>query len=271
MWHPLFSAALRHPDLLAEHAANYGALVREELATATHGVVARLIAGAVAAVSALTALCLTGTAIMLGVLGLTWFLRPMLRRKAQAKGLIAEAGIAMKTLASLPLASRQKVQLIQVGDEKILIGVTPENVTFLTAIGRHQAAMASVPAFAQPNNFARMLTERPAADKRPIPPPVLKNVEGNDPETLAATRVPSTPAAPTALAAAAQATTAPKGQRINVSVGEDGIKSVSAPLNTKAPKPKTTDTASEGGEGGQKAIDDVTRMIREKLKTLRTI
>lgn len=68
MWHPLFAAALRHPDLLADHAANYGALVRSELATATHGVVARLIAGAVAAVSALTALCLIGTAIMLGVL-----------------------------------------------------------------------------------------------------------------------------------------------------------------------------------------------------------
>lgn len=68
MWHPLFSAALRHPDLLAEHAANYGALVRDELATAAHGVVARLIAGAVAAVSALTALCLMGTAVMLGVL-----------------------------------------------------------------------------------------------------------------------------------------------------------------------------------------------------------
>ncbi|MBS0427007.1 MAG: hypothetical protein JSR41_06930 [Proteobacteria bacterium] len=68
MWHPLFSAALRHPDLLADHAANYGALVRDELAIATHGVVSRVIAGAVAAVSALTALCLTGTAIMLGVL-----------------------------------------------------------------------------------------------------------------------------------------------------------------------------------------------------------
>lgn len=68
MWHPLFSAALRHPHLLAEHAANYGALMRQEVATAMHGIVARLIAGAVAAVSALTALSLIGTAIMLGVL-----------------------------------------------------------------------------------------------------------------------------------------------------------------------------------------------------------
>lgn len=68
MWHPLFSAVLRHPHLLADHLANYGALVRDELAAATHGVVARLIAGVVAAVSALTALCLTGTAVMLGVL-----------------------------------------------------------------------------------------------------------------------------------------------------------------------------------------------------------
>lgn len=68
MWHPLLSAALRHPDLLADHAANYGALIRDELATASHGVVARAVAGVVAAVSALTALCLMGTAVMLGVL-----------------------------------------------------------------------------------------------------------------------------------------------------------------------------------------------------------
>ena len=41
----------------------------------------------------------------------------------------------MKTMATLPLAARQKVSLIQVGDERILIGVTPEAVTFLTTIG----------------------------------------------------------------------------------------------------------------------------------------
>ena len=68
MLHPIFSTVLRHPELIAEHASNYAALVRLETAEASRGLIARLIAGVLAAVSAMLALGLTGTAIMLGVL-----------------------------------------------------------------------------------------------------------------------------------------------------------------------------------------------------------
>lgn len=68
MLHPIFSTVLGHPALVAEHIANYGALIKDEAAQASRGLVARLIAGVLAAVSAMLALGLIGIAVMLGVL-----------------------------------------------------------------------------------------------------------------------------------------------------------------------------------------------------------
>ena len=65
MFHPIYSTALRHPALLADHLANYAALAREEAAQATNIVIRRLIAGVLAVISALMALVLTGVAVML--------------------------------------------------------------------------------------------------------------------------------------------------------------------------------------------------------------
>lgn len=68
MLHPLFSTVLGHPELIAEHLANYGALVRQETQEASRGLVARAVAGVLAAVSAMLALGLIGVAVMLGAL-----------------------------------------------------------------------------------------------------------------------------------------------------------------------------------------------------------
>lgn len=68
MFHPIVSTVLGHPELVAEHLANYGALIREESQTASHGLVAKMVAGVVAAVSGMLALGLVGVAVMLGVL-----------------------------------------------------------------------------------------------------------------------------------------------------------------------------------------------------------
>lgn len=202
---------------------------------------------------------------MLGLLGLTFLLKPYLRRKAQAKGLVSDAAVTMKALASLPMGARQKIQLVQVGNQQILLGVGPDNVTFLTTIaGGQHAHFAAAPAPAPqqvPQSFSRLLAERSEALEMKKAP-VLKKLPGNDPESLAAPKAPAK--------AEAVETPAPKariaGGRINVSVGEDGIKNVAAPAPKKAKEAKASDDAE-----GQKAIDDVTRMIREKLKTLRTI
>ncbi|VWX57910.1 conserved hypothetical protein [Burkholderiales bacterium 8X] len=75
MIHPIFPTLLGHPNLLAEHASNYGALIRQEMSEASRGIMARMIAGVVAAVSAMLALGLIGIAVMLGALhGFHWTL-----------------------------------------------------------------------------------------------------------------------------------------------------------------------------------------------------
>jgi hypothetical protein len=66
MLHPIYSTVLGHPELIADHVANYTALVKEEFAQASRGFVTRIVAGAIAAVSALLALGFTGVAVMLG-------------------------------------------------------------------------------------------------------------------------------------------------------------------------------------------------------------
>ena len=68
MLHPIFSTVLGHPELVADHLANYAALLKEETASAGRGIVERIIASVLAVVSALLALGLVGIAVMLGVL-----------------------------------------------------------------------------------------------------------------------------------------------------------------------------------------------------------
>ena len=66
MLHPIYSTVLGHPELIADHIANYSALIKEEVAQASRGLIARVIAGVLAVVSGLLALGLAGVAIMLG-------------------------------------------------------------------------------------------------------------------------------------------------------------------------------------------------------------
>ncbi|MGJ7569827.1 hypothetical protein ACSFBX_04775 [Variovorax sp. RB2P76] len=68
MLHPIFSTVLGHPELVADHLANYAALVRQETAQAGRGLVTRIVAGVLAAASAMLALGLIGVAVLLGVL-----------------------------------------------------------------------------------------------------------------------------------------------------------------------------------------------------------
>ncbi len=68
MLHPIYSTVLGHPELIADHLANYGALLRQETEEASRDLIARTVAGVLAAVSAMLALGLIGVAIMLGFL-----------------------------------------------------------------------------------------------------------------------------------------------------------------------------------------------------------
>ena len=66
MLHPLFSTIVQRPDLVVDHLSAYGALVRQEASSAGIEVLMRVAAWALAALSGVIFLGLTGTAIMLG-------------------------------------------------------------------------------------------------------------------------------------------------------------------------------------------------------------
>jgi hypothetical protein len=68
MLHPIYSTVLGHPELIADHLANYAALLREEAREASRSLIARTVAGVLAVVSVMLALGLIGVAIMLGAM-----------------------------------------------------------------------------------------------------------------------------------------------------------------------------------------------------------
>ncbi|RZL49279.1 MAG: hypothetical protein EOP71_02490 [Variovorax sp.] len=66
MFHPIYSTLLGHPELVADHLANYGALIKAEALEVKRNAVKRAIAAAIAVVAGLLGLTFTGIAIMLG-------------------------------------------------------------------------------------------------------------------------------------------------------------------------------------------------------------
>jgi hypothetical protein len=68
MLHPLFTTLIQRPDLIAEHAAAYGALFAEEASAAGTEVLVKVVAWLVAGLSGIIFLGWAGTAIMLGAL-----------------------------------------------------------------------------------------------------------------------------------------------------------------------------------------------------------
>lgn len=66
MLHPLFSTLIQRPDLAIDHISAYGALFHEEASKAGSELLTRIIAWAVAVLTAMLFLGLTGTALMFG-------------------------------------------------------------------------------------------------------------------------------------------------------------------------------------------------------------
>jgi hypothetical protein len=190
----------------------------------------------------------------------------------------------------MPLSPRQKLMVVQIGNERVLLGVSADSISFLTNLNQN-----AQPAFAMPapqiasaakvlsniaaRNFSDTLNEESTVEMRPRP--VLKNIEGNDPASLAAQAptISETPAPRTPVAratrkspAAAAPVAAPQpernerpGSRLNIRIDDNG-----ATKMTAAPAKPASRPAKEP-EHKKQAIDDITSIIREKLNTLRTI
>ena len=233
----------------------------------------------------------TGGAFLTVLILVSIGLRTVLRKRGEALQKL-DPGIALKTLATMPLAPRQKVSVIQVGHEKILLGVTADSITFLTTLSAQDQNRTSAPKLTPtaapqlPHSVSS--TDQLSAPVRrknnPSTPtrgfsdivhdadqtlslksaPRLKQIPGNDEETLRNSVSPErSPKIDLPSQKSQDSMPTTKGHRINIGVGEEGIKQMP---RTREPK-----KAAIASTPNQETIDDVTRLIREKLKNLKTI
>lgn len=231
--------------------------------------------------------------LMFVILIATWIAKPYLRkrrRKKTADG-VEPQPLSFETLATMPLSPRQKLMVVQIGNERVLLGVSTDSISFLTNLSQN-----AQPAFAMPapqissaarvlsdiaaRNFSDTLNDDSTVEMRPRP--VLKNIEGNDPDSLAAksptiseehagrpaaTRPVRKPQAPIDRTAAPRTERDERpGSRLNIRIDDNGATKMKS-----ARTAKPTSRPVKEPEQKKQAIDDITTIIREKLNTLRTI
>ncbi len=148
---------------------------------------------------------------------------------------------SLKTLATHSVGPKQKVTVIQVGNEQILLGVSPDSINFLTSIKKAgeppkvaiDPSMYQRPAMLpkEPLRSDTSMKQRPKVLEESTPRPSTKqrpNTRNELPEP---------------------------GSAISYGISDQGIKNM-----------KTANSGRQADEGS--SVDDVTRMIRKKLRDL---
>lgn len=166
----------------------------------------------------------------------------------------------MKTLATHKVSPKQRLELIDVGGEKVLIAIGPDQVNFLTTIGATSTPKAMQQTAnmiagttlqnVQPKTLGQATRPNPLQKNRPNPIQHSSTTTATPP-----TRRIVTPQRPVPRPSA-QVTTG-KARQIETRVGDD----------IKMDYRKET----LAKENSNHTISDVTKMIREKLKNLPSI
>jgi hypothetical protein len=142
---------------------------------------------------------------------------------------------SLKTLATHAVGPKQKLTVVQVGQEQILIGVSPDNINFLTSLKKPSETQPRVAI--DPAMFQKQALPKEAPSRRSGP--VLDEVAPSRP----ASRTRSTP----------RSELPEPGSAISYGISDQGIKNM-----------KNSSRASDEPS----SVDDVTRMIRKKLRDL---
>jgi flagellar biogenesis protein FliO len=152
-------------------------------------------------------------------------------------GYKTDDALVMKTIASHSLAPKHKLTLVQVGPERILLGVSPDGIQYLTTIkDGDKGYLPSESGF----------TLEPP-QRRAIPVPRHKVISE----------------APPSASRPAKNSHYQRGGRINSVVGDDGIKDLGVQGDDfEHQKPAAS---------ANKAIEDVTSLIRRKIKNMPSI
>ena len=143
--------------------------------------------------------------LFLALLGLQ--LHRVRRRKSKKSAIDSDymEPATMRVLSSIAVGQKQKLTLVQVGGQQLLIGIGPESINLITSIEQRPkiSNFANALESANPNAEIRLKAPEQVTPTRPTRKP------------LSSSTLPSRPAA------------AIKGNSINVGIGEDG------PINMK--------------------------------------
>lgn len=181
---------------------------------------------------------------------------------------------SIKTLANHVLSPKQKITLIQVAGEKILLGVTPDNISFLTNIDSRPRGLASdgllegsirgplaIRAETSPLLTSRSGSASAALEKikslrkGAVKPSFDEEIDNHEHDELNPLSRPVPANEPKKLKREISRTKAePKGSSVSYAVGDNGIKDLRNSRTTKS--------------SGVDSSEDVTSMIRKKLKNL---
>lgn len=210
--------------------------------------------------SRLNSVAVFSAIMLLGLLAL-YFSKGFLRRRRGG----AENGetFQMKILSSMMMAPKQRLALIEICNERILVGVSPGQLSYLTTLNsnakRQPAFGLSEPSVGLPPQLQQYFQRQspaatPTVDLKPAPITMLE--DDVDPK-LASRKISRQNPAIEPQRNLARETPA---RRINVAISDDGIESR---LEPQTRRPKNETRVDDGGD-----IGDVTRIIREKLKNL---
>ncbi|NDE14193.1 hypothetical protein EBZ80_04610 [bacterium] len=159
--------------------------------------------------------------------------------------------MTMKTISTMHVGPRQKLALVQVGSETVLLSISPTGIQFLTNVG----SQSNRP---QPVQMMQMATAPMQQISAPSPKSFEERVAERDADQLEEVQTSRPRVKP---ASRQGATTAKK---VRVAITDSGISN----LETGA---EAATESRPAGKASEKPSDDITRLIREKLRNLPVI
>ncbi len=189
--------------------------------------------------------------VMLSILLGLQVLRPFLRKARKNK---EKAGpqFSIQTIATQALSPKQKLAVVEVGGQRFLLGITPEHISLVSEL-----QVAAAPAVSRVAALATAAPQRMLESGTKETGKIIHRQRSIAQKSKSISAQESAPRAleRTALPVAKKAASP---SRINVAIGDDGVVNRGGADN----RAKTASSS---------AVEDVTKMIREKLNKLSSL
>ena len=201
--------------------------------------------------------------LVVGVLTYLTMRRMAMNRRFEAD---AQSPVRMRAISHLPLAPKQKVSLVEIGGERLLLSVSPDNITFLAKVGVEPGP--SSPTRITPDEYQRRAIvlqkeAKKAADQKKLAQPEARRLSGKSEDKPARAKVQRKAGSPKQSVRPAKPSNVKKAtpvskKSVNVRIDDEGV------VDESDVKSATSKAASDSKD----SMKDVTEMIRERLKSL---